>query len=65
MADRRYRFKPDGDVGLGVFDRIGDQLIHNKTERQGERRGNLVIRTLDDDGFIELIVEQQVGEIVA
>ena len=48
-----------------MFDRIGDQLIHNKTKRQVERRGYLVDRAMHDDGFIELIVEQQVGEIVA
>ena len=48
-----------------MFHRIGDQLVDDKTKREGERRGDLAIRALDDDGFIELIVEQQARKIVA
>jgi hypothetical protein len=41
------RPESDSDVSLGVFRRIGDQLVDDESERNGQRRRDLGSRTLD------------------
>ena len=52
-------------MALGVFRRIGDQLVDDKAERDGERGRYFDNRALDHDGVIGAFLEQQARKILA
>src|SRR5271165_4605748 len=65
MTNSRRRSQSNGDGALGVFRRIGDQLVDNEAERNAERGRNLNIRTLQHDGVLCPLLEKQTRKILA
>src|SRR6266852_8611951 len=65
MTNSRRRFQSNGYGALGVFRRIGNQLVDDKAERNAERGRYLNIRTLHHDGVLRPLLEKQTRKIVA
>ena len=59
MTGTRRRFQSNGDAAVGVFRRIGDQLVDDEAERDAERGRYLDIRALDHDGATGLFLKSR------